>query len=266
MKPTKRWLSNLLLTILTIGLGACASSNQPANASTCKLDRERESSIEREATATLFDGQPVRIALIKKHAGHARDYLAVWTPGNAAKPVIVLAHGPRGNIGSASTTDLALALNELGYGTLALQLPVMQKSCEGSDAYPQTFPEALARIDSAAFWLQAKGIKQLALLGHWVGNEYFGQTDDAPFQSWIANGLTGNFRSIGNNKQLRILDIYGSEGNSITLRTAWLRRIWMYFGKTGQQVVVDGANHSFAGKYNEAATVIDQFLRGSAER
>ena len=243
---------------LSLVLGACSSSPSVADdKAACNVDRAREAGIAEQAIATLFDGTPVRI---QPKADNTPDFQAVWLPGQAGKPAVVLTHGIRDNLAAESLTEMALAINEQGYGALTLQLPVTKKECEGSDAYPVTFPEAIVRIDAAADWLRARGTTDIALFGHWIGNVYFKNTANAPYQYWIANGLTGNFRSIGDNPTLKILDLYGGDGIAITRRTAWLRKLWLFFGKEGQQVAIEGAPQNFAGKYAEAAGAIDSFL------
>lgn len=263
MKPITGLFSirSVHVVCLSLILGACSSSQPVAEEQACNIDRAREAGIAQQAIATLFDGTPVRI---QPKVADSPDFQAVWLPGQAGKPAVVLTHGIRGNLAAESLTEMALAINEQGYGALMLQLPVTKKECEGSDAYPVTFPEAIVRIDAAADWLRARGTTDIALFGHWIGNVYFQNTASAPYQYWIANGLTGNFRSIGDNPSLKILDIYGGDGIAITRQTAWLRKLWLFFGKEGQQVVIEDAPQNFAGKYAEAASAIDSFLAGWA--
>jgi hypothetical protein len=258
LRTTRPW-QVLCLALL---ISACTGSQSVAEDKACGIDRTREAGIAEQAIATLFDGKPVRI---QPQGNNARDFQAVWLPGEAGKPVVVITHGVTDNLADEALTEMALAINELGYGALNLQLPVTKKECEGSDAYPATFPEAIQRINAAADWVRAQGNPDIALYGHWIGNVYFQNTANAPYKYWIANGLTGNFRSIGENPSLKILDIYGSNGIAITRRTAWLRKIWMLFGKDGQQVAIADAPQDFAGKYGEAATAIDRFLAASTK-
>ncbi len=107
-------------------------------------------------------------------------------------------------------------------------------------------------------------MSNLALFGHWVGNSYFAATPNAPYQTWIVNGLTGRFGSVGENEP-RVLDIFGENGNSFTLRSAWMRRIWLWFHKDGVQVEVPGADQNFADKTAELAAEIDRFMQSAAK-
>lgn len=268
MPGTGRWV-NRKLTLQVIAtcllVSACAATgptgkaSSSANDSPCTLDPVREAAIAEQALATLFDGTPVRIPVDMTSPGNT--FQAVWLRGQAGKPTVVLTHGPAGNLASESLNEMAMAINANGYGALMLQLPVTRKQCEGSDTYPITFDSAVKRIDAAANWLRGRGLTDLALYGHWIGNVYFGRTSKAPYQYWVVNGLTGNFRSIADNPSLKILDLYGSNAIPVTRRTAWIRRLWLKMGKDGQQVVIDGAPHNFAGKYSEAAAAIDRFLQ-----
>lgn len=250
--------STLAGLTLALALTSCSTS-QESDKQACPIDREREARIESEATATLFDGEPVRIALASNDA-FAKDFLAIWTEGDEDKPVVVLAHGPQRHIATDIISGTAIDLNQLGYSTLSLQLPVLNKDCQNAEDYPSTFPEAFARIDAAANWLKAKDRTDLALFGHWVGNSYLAKTKDAPYQAWIVNGLTGRFGSMGENEP-RVLDVFGENGNSFTLRSAWMRRVWLWFRDDGRQVVVPGADQNFADQTDDLAKAIDEFLQ-----
>ncbi len=221
----------------------------------CPLAPDREQRIESEITQTLFSGEPIRL----RTAGDPQDFLAIWRPGRADRPAIVLAHGPGRHIGSPIINETAMALEALGYATLTLQMPMQRQDCEGGDVYPQLFDAAVARIDAAARWLQGRHPAGRALFAHWIGNEYLARTPNAPFDAWIVNGITGRFGTIGDNEP-RILDVYGSQGHPMTLRAAWWRRLWLGFRKDGQQQVIEGANQNFDGRYQALADAIDQFL------
>jgi hypothetical protein len=253
-------MKNTIATLTLLLVLAGCSTSPDSDKEACPIDREREARIESEATATLFDGEPVRINVAPGNDGFEKNFLGIWTEGDNDKPVVVLAHGPQRHIATDIIASTALELNQLGYGTLSLQLPVLNKDCQNAEDYPSTFPESFARIDAAAKWLQSKEMDNLALFGHWVGNAYLANTKDAPYQAWIVNGLTGRFGSMGDNEP-RVLDVFGEKGNSFTLRSAWMRRIWLWFRDDGRQVIVPGADQNFADQTDDLAKAIDGFLR-----
>lgn len=256
IKPAAKSIASLALLLM---LASCSTSPE-SDKTACPIDRERETRIESEATSTLFDGEPVRIELESGDGKFAKDFLAIWTEGDDDKPVVVLAHGPQRHVASNIISSTAIELNQLGYSTLSLQLPVLNKDCQSADDYPSTFPEAFGRINAAAKWLKANDRNDLALFGHWIGNSYFANTKSAPYQSWIVNGLTGRFGSVGENEP-RVLDVFGENGNSFTLRSAWLRRIWLWFRDDGTQVVIPGADQNFTNQTADLASAIDSFLK-----
>lgn len=253
----ERGLCRVLLFGCVALLAACASN--PGAIQNCAVDPAREQRIEQEIEQTLFDGRLTRIKL-----PGGGDFLAIARPGDPDKPAVISLHGPGQHAGSTSVTGLASALNERGYPVYALQMPVQRKDCESSDAYPQIFPQAFERITAGASDARASHPAGLILLGDWLANSYLGATPDAPFNVWVVTGLTGAFRSIGENRP-RILDLYGSAGPAITRRTAWLRRLRLWFWGNGRQVEIAGASRGFSGKSGEVAEQIDSFVSQSTQ-
>ncbi|MFK7965829.1 MAG: hypothetical protein AB8C46_17845 [Burkholderiaceae bacterium] len=233
---------------------ALASS---ANASDCKLDPVREAGVAEEVRLAAFDGEPTDISLADGQ--ESRSFLAMYYEGSTDKKPFVIAHGPGQTLASHFMTDLALSLSELGYPVLALQMPLVERDCEGAEAYPNTFPNGFKRINAAATWLRSRYDQAPALVGHWIANVYFEQQKNAPFDTWIMTGITGSIGSTGDNFP-RILDVYGSEGHQMTLRWAWLRRFWLWLAPGSEQVEIDGADHEFNGQLDEVAVEIDRFL------
>lgn len=248
-----RRLICLLLALGSIAsMAACASGPKPEQL--CAIDPAREERIAQEIQQTLFDGEIIRISL-----PGGGDFLAIAYEGEPDKPAVIGLHGPGQHAGSTWVTSLASALNDRGYSFYALQMPVQRKQCESSDAYPQIFPKAIERITAGAQVARASHPAGLVLLGDWLANSYLGATPDAPFDVWVVTGLTGAFRSIGENRP-RILDLYGSDGPAITRRTAWLRRTRLWLWGNGEQVEIAGATRGFPEKSAQVAQQIDAFV------
>ena len=195
----------------------------------------------------------------------AHKFLALFADAPAAKTAILLVHGVGVNPDYGIIGALRHKLNDAGYATLAIQMPVAGADAKVEDYYPAVFDEAAHRIDSAGRWLQAKGYRQIVLLSHsmgaWMANEYLVNTNASPFQAWICMGVTGRILSPGSVK-LPTLDIYGENDLEPARRAAPLRRMMKLMMASGsEQVEVPGADHSYTGKENEATAEVVRFIR-----
>jgi len=240
-----------------------AGSAVNAQAAACPLDPDREASVGEEIRLSVFDGEVVDIRL--PGAGSDENFLAVHYAGRADLKPFVITHGPGQTLASHFVTDLSLSLNDLGYPVLALQMPLLERQCEGPDSYPDTFDQGFARINAAASWLSDSYPQAPALVGHWIANVYFERQQNAPFDIWIMTGITGSLGSTGDNFP-HILDVYGSQGHPMTLRFAWLRRFWLWLDPGSSQVEIAGADHEFNGRMADVATEVDQFVKAVAQK
>ena len=150
-------------------------------------------------------------------------FLALFADAPGAKTAVVLVHGVGVHPDHALIGALRQKLNDAGFATLSIQMPVAGANAKAEDYYPTVFDEAAHRIDLAGRWLQAKGYKQIVLLSHsmgaWMANEYLINTATSPFQAWICVGVTGRILSPGSVK-LPTLDIYGENDLEPTRRAA----------------------------------------------
>jgi surfactin synthase thioesterase subunit len=93
---------------------------------------------------------------------------------------------------------LRAKLSDIGYTTLAIQMPVQSKDAKVEDYFPPLFPDAADRMAKAADWLRAKGHTNVVLLSHsmgaWMANEYLDKAHaSTPYKGWIVMGLTGGY-------------------------------------------------------------------------
>jgi len=252
MIPIRQYLlAGILSLVSAVGLS-------DVHAAACPLDPVREASLSEEVRLAVFDGEVLDISL--PAGDKERTFLAVYYEGRPELKPVVITHGPGQTLASHFMTDLGLSLSELGYPVLALQMPLLKRECEGAESYPSTFADGFERINSAAQWLRKSYDQPPVLVGHWVANTYFERQVDAPFDTWIMTGITGSLGSTGDNFP-RILDVYGSEGHEMTLRWAWLRRLWLWLAPGSRQVEISGANHEFDGRMTDVAMEVDQFLK-----
>lgn len=197
----------------------------------------------------------------------AHRFLGLYAEAPAAKTAIVLVHGVGVHPDFGIIGSLRQKLNDAGYTTLAIQMPVAAAEAKVDDYYPALFGEAAGRIAVAGRWLQGKGARQVVLLSHsmgaWMANEYLinADADAVPFAAWVCMGITGRIVSPGSVK-VPTLDLYGENDFDSTRRAAPLRRMMKLFMPDGSvQMEVPGADHYYAGKESEAAAEVVKFLR-----
>ncbi len=142
-----------------------------AAASALAQDYAREARYAQEVTSGLVVGDAVQIK-----AASGREFLALHTQGKAGRAAIVLAHGVGVHPDFGLVGLLRAKLSDLGYTTLAVQMPVQSKEAKVEDYFPPVFPDAADRLAKAADWLRAKGHSDVVLLSHsmgaWMANEY----------------------------------------------------------------------------------------------
>jgi alpha/beta superfamily hydrolase len=157
-------------------------------------------------------------------------------------------HPDHGVIGS-----LRVALADMGYATLSIQMPVLAADARVEDYYPALFPEAAARIAAAASWLQTKGQRRLVLVSHslgaWMSQYYLEKAKDIPFAAWVAMGRGGPMPKLS----LPVLDVYGEKDNGAVLSSAASRH-------ATRQVRVAGADHFYNGREAELAATVNDFI------
>ena len=242
---------------IAVGLALCA-------ALAFAQDYGREKRWADEIVPALVVGDAVYVQQTKgKDPQH--KFLALWTPAANAKTAIVLVHGVGVHPDHGIIGALRVKLNDAGYSTLAIQMPVQASDAKLDDYYPTVFAEAAERIAASARWLQANGTRQVVLLSHsmgaWMANEYLINASETPFAAWVCMGITGRITS-PSSIRLPTLDLYGENDLDNAKRAAPLRRLMQIVMPSGtEQQMIAGADHFYNGKENEAAAAIAQFLK-----
>lgn len=226
----------LLLILLCLGTSVMAQ------------DYEREARWRSEVLGNLVVGDAVQIEL-----PGGRTFLGLHTPGKRA--AVLLIHGLGVHPDHGVIGILRVALADLGYTTLSIQMPVLAADAQGQDYYPALFPEAAQRIAAAAQWLAGKGQRKVVLashsLGSWMSQYYLEQAKDAPFAAWICMGRGAALPPM----PLPVLDVYGEKDNPAVLQSAGSRH-------ASRQVRIAGADHFYTGREEELARVLGEFLSG----
>jgi dienelactone hydrolase len=245
---------NLLLKLAllaALGFAACAHAQ----------DYARETRYANEVVSGLVVGDAVNI-----QAASGREFLGLYTPGKAGKPAIVLVHGVGVHPDFGVIGLLRAKLADLGYTTLAIQMPVQSKEATVDDYYPTVFPDAADRMAKAADWLRAKGHSNLVLLSHsmgaWMANDYLDKAHEAtPYKAWIVMGLTGGYSWGMRRYALPILDVYGELDNPPVLGAVARRKLALKDANGSRQVKIDAADHHYTGRENAVVTAVDAFLQ-----
>ena len=263
-----------LSAILAWALMAAISVFLPAVAS----DYAREKRFADEVTAQLVTGDAV---MISPPAGSSsagspsnyRPFLGLYSAGKPGMPAVVLAHGVGTHPDDGLTGSLRLRLHDLGYTTLAIQMPIGSKEATLDDYFPALFPEAGARLQAASDWLRAKGNRQIALVSHtmgsWMANVYLDKNalqgsqreNRSGYQAWVCISLTGGYSIAVRNYPFAVLDLYGENDIPVTVSSAWRRNGLLRLAAAGsRQQMVPGADAQWRGKEQAAAQAVADFL------
>ena len=224
-------------------------------------DYEREKRWAEEITPGVVVGEAVRIK-----AASGREFLALHAEGKPGMPAVVLAHGVGVHPDHSIIGTLRASLNDLGYTTTAIQLPVQDKNAQVDDYFPKVFPDAADRMAKAAEWLRGRGHTNVVLLTHsmgaWMANVYFDQAHETtPYRAWVVMGLTGGYSWGMRRYALPIFDVYGEADLTPVLGAAGRRKFALKEANGSRQVMIPGADHFYAGREKELATAIDTFLK-----
>lgn len=211
-------------------------------------DYAREQRWRAEVLGNLVVGDAVEL---RTAAGRA--FLGLYTEGKAGMAAVLLVHGigvhpDHGIIGS-----LRVALSDMGFATLSIQMPVLAADAQPQDYYPALFPEAASRIAAAAQWLASRKHEKIVLashsLGSWMSQHYLESAKPPAVKAWVCMGRGGSLGSL----PLPVLDVYGERDLPAVLKSAPARR-------ATKQVRIAGTDHFYTGREDELARVLREFI------
>ena len=222
-----------------------------------KSDQAKEKRWEEQIVPSLIVGEAVKL----KAAGV--EFLGLYTENDSDKAIggAILLHGIGVHPAWPEIIDpLRMNLPEAGWHTLSLQMPILKNEAEGKD-YPPLFDEVPVRIQAGVDFLKAKGVKNIVIIGHSLGNTmatyYLATKKDPAVRAFVAIAFGPGYpedprmESYKNFAKVTIptLDIYGSQDFERNLKGVDKRR--KVAKKSGnkdfQQVRIEGANHFFSG-------------------
>jgi alpha/beta superfamily hydrolase len=221
-------------------------------------DYEREKRWAAEIVPNLVVGDAVQLKLPS-----GREFLGLYAERKGAPAAVLLLHGVGVHPDHGVIGTLRVALADMGYATLSIQLPVQKSDAQLEDYYPAVFPEAVERVRAAGAWLADHGYRRVVLLSHsmgsWMANVYYENTADSRFAAWVCMGLTGGFGGM-RNVRVPVLDVYGEQDLAQVLRADWRRRATLVALDGSKQVRIAGADHHYTGKEKELAAQIRDFI------
>lgn len=221
-------------------------------------DYEREKRWAAEIVPNLVVGDAVQLKLPS-----GREFLGLYAERKGAPAAVLLLHGVGVHPDHGVIGTLRVALADMGYATLSIQLPVQKSDAQLEDYFPGVFPEAVERVRAAGAWLAGHGYRRVVLLSHsmgsWMANVYYENTADSPFAAWVCMGLTGGFGGM-RNVRVPVLDVYGEQDLAQVLRADWRRRATLVAIDGSKQVRIAGADHHYTGKEKELAAQIRDFI------
>lgn len=211
-------------------------------------DYEREARWKSEVLGNLVVGDAVDL-----RTPSGRSFLGLYAQGKPGRPALVIVHGSGVHPDHGVIGSLRVALADMGYSTLSIQMPVLAADTPATDYYPKLFPEAAARIDAAGKWLKGKSKGKLVLVSHslgaWMSQEYLQAAKDAPFAAYVSMGRSGPLPKLA----LPVLDVYGEKDFPAVLQSSAQRR-------ATHQVVIPNTDHFYNGKEDELARVVREFI------
>lgn len=211
-------------------------------------DYAREARWKSEVVGNLVVGDPVDLRLPS-----GRTFLGLYTEGKPGRPALVIVHGNGVHPDHSIIGSLRVALSDLGFTTLAIQMPVLAADAPATDYYPKVFPEAGARIEAAGSWLRQKSKGKIVLVAHslgaWMGQEYLKDAKASPFAAYVSLGRSGPLPKLA----MPVLDVYGEKDFPAVLQSAKARN-------ATRQVVIPGADHFYNGRETDLARVLREFI------
>ena len=195
----------------TIRFWVCLLASAFAAASAFAQSRS-DAAREKRWAAEIVPGLVVGDAVQLKTADGI-EFLALYTPVERARGMVLLTHGPGLHPDHGITGELRVHLADRGYTTLSLQMPVLAAEVDDGGAYRELFPEAARRIAAGMHFLQGKGTGRIVLVSHAMGAgmayDYLRRNREAPVSAWVALSFYGVFEEMGG-AGFPILDLYGA--------------------------------------------------------
>lgn len=248
-------MKNLLL------LGLAFSFYQPVLAS----DLAREQRMADEIVDAILDGDPEMLE------ANGKEFLSIYTEADEPKGAVIVMHGRGFHPDWADAVQpLRVNLVEAGWSTLALQMPVLEKSAKYYD-YEPIFHKSIPRIEAGIKFLKEAGIKNIVFVAHSCGAhmamEYVRQKGDSEFTAFVGIGMGATdykqkmrqpfpFEKISK----PLLDVIGGEDYPAVQRLGALREQRMGSEDNYKQIKIPNANHYFVDQGDALTKTVGNWL------
>jgi len=236
-----------------------------------KSNLAKEKRWEEQIVPDLMVGEAVHL----KAAG--TRFLALYTPATS-KPAhggVILIHGTGVHPAWPEVIEpLRTRLPDLGWTTLSLQMPILSNGAPMKD-YEALMPEGPGRIRAGVEFLKSRGITNIVLIGHSLGdamaNQYLIHTPDPAVHGYIAIGMSNEFPRQYNNAAalnripVPMLNLYGSQDDKAVL--AFIKQYGARASKANKhysQLQVEGADHFFTNMQATLTKVVNNWLSKNA--
>jgi alpha/beta superfamily hydrolase len=219
-------------------------------------DYGREERWAQEIVPSLVVGDAVYLATPTR-----AKVLAVLTqPAGPAKGGVIVVHGLGVHPDWGLIGGLRTALAEIGYTTLAVQMPVLAATATRED-YRETLPEAGDRIAAAIAYLRGRGLAGIAIVSHSMGaamvNAYLARPDASAIVAWAPVGMFGAFAA---SPKESVLDVLAEHEIPQVRESAPARVPTLPKDACSRQVTVLGADHYFDDRQKQLVAPIAAFL------
>jgi hypothetical protein len=211
-------------------------------------DYAREKKWADEILPNVVVGDPV---YLKTKSGI--KFLSLLTEAPNAKAAVLLVHGRGWHPDYEVVGPLRSALPDHGYTTLSIQQVVLSPAAKFTH-YEPLFPEAVERIYAGMKFLQDKGYKRIALVGHSLGarmvNEYLWRDEFNPtLFAWAAIGILHGTYDKPLHIPVPVLDLYAEKDYNVVM---WyvderVKELQLVKAKGSRQVMEPGSEHFFEG-------------------
>jgi len=239
-------------------LTALAALALLAACATVAPDYAREQRLADEVRPSIVVGDAVQLVSVSGHR-----FLGIFTPASRPRPGLLLVHGMGVHPDFGLIGALRLGLADRGYATLSIQMPVLASDARVDD-YPALFPEAGERIAAGLADLRARGLQKVAIVSHSMGarmvNDFLVHHPEVPIMAWVPVAISNGRLESLSGVRFPVFDIYAEKDFEVVMQGARSRAAVLRTIKGSKQAIVYGADHYFARKEKELASLIDQML------
>lgn len=219
-------------------------------------DYSREARWADEIIPAILVGE---VVYLQQPNGHR--FLGIHAEANNSQTCILLAHGMGLHPDWGFISLLRQRLNDFGYATLSIQMPVLEATA-GFDDYPKIFPDAVQRLEVAVEFLKQKGYQHIVLASHSNGSRMsriFMTGNPVNVNAWVAISLTRDETFMGIDAP--VFDVYGENDLSHVLSSIKKRQDSFNGNSASRQLEIKGAGHFYVGQEEDLVIAIKDFLK-----